>query len=324
MSTTPRTRLPIARIDALDALLGRAPAPPPPAPPPCAARPEEPADPGEVLRDYVLAPYPPRRDPTGGLRAVNLLVESFALAGVEAPGVALVDRVRAQLGPGRTVWGARHDRERGPAWELYVYDPGRERAEASLDAVLAAIADLVAVPDRLDRPIAHHMWSLAFDAATLATGRGGRLTVYVNGSDLPGASRSYTIGPTGPTLANLYTFHDPRRDPRAILDRLRSSVHLGAPPEGVAAVLWPGLQRCRRLCVANKPAADGLYFSGIDTDQLAYVLARTGWPAPLRAYLDGRRARFAHLAWDVGLDFTRGDAPDAPPVIARSAVYATC
>lgn len=346
MSPSPRTRLPVARIDALDALLGRAPTPPPPPPPPgLAVRPEEPADPDEVLRDYVLAPYPPRRDPRGGLRAVNLLVESFALAGLEARGVAVIDRLRAQLGPGRTVWGVKYrrgavaspssigscpdgaptqdDQAGALSWELYVYDPDRERAEATVDAVGAALAGVVEVPG-LDRPIAHHMWSLELDAGALA-GRGpGRLTVYVNGADRAGASRSYTLDGRGPALANLYTFHDPRTQPRAILERVRTSVHLGAPPDGVAAVIWPGLHRCRRLCVANKRHADGLYFSGVDTDQLAHFLARLDWPAALRAHVDGRRHRYAHLAWDVGFDFTIGDRPGAPPRIDKSAVYATC
>ena len=47
-----------------------------------------------------------------------------------------------------------------------------------------------------------------------------------------------------------------------------------------------------------------------------------GWPAPLVAYLDQRRAAFAHLAWDLGLDVHAG--ADGAPVIARTAVYATC
>jgi hypothetical protein len=319
--SAPRKHLPIARIDALDALLGR-PAPVPPPPPPRLARSaEEPALADEVLRDYVLAPYPPRRDPTGGLRSTNLLMESFALAGVEDPGLAVIARLRELLGVGRTVWGIKLvDGVLG--WELYIYDPGHDRPEARVDAVVAALAGLIA-PPRLPPAIAYHMFSVELSAEALRTGGAGALTYYVHGADEPGASRSYLAGARGLELANLYTFHDPRRDARDVIARLRTSVHLGVAPTGIAAALWPELHRCRRVCVANKRAADGMYFSGIDTDQLGWFLEHTGWPAPLRASLDGNRHRYAHLCWDVGFDFARDPSGDAPRV-TKAGIYGTC
>ena len=234
----------------------------------------------------------------------------------------MVARARALLGPGRLVWGVKHAAG-ALTWELYVYDPGQERPEAGPANLLAALADLLAPPAVPPVPLAHHMWSLELDPAALTTGRGARLTYYVNGADTPGASRSYAVDDHGRLeLANLYTFHDPRRAPREILARLGASVHLAGAAHGVAAVIAPGLHRCRRLCVANKRRADGLYFAGVDTDLTVQFLARHGWPAPLVAYLDQRRAAFAHLAWDLGLDVHAG--ADGAPVIARTAVYATC
>lgn len=333
MTTTPRTALPIAqrrapvRIHALDPILaglpGRDPAPiAAPPDPRRATSPEEPADPDAVLRDYVLAPYRPLADPRGGLAAVNLLLETLAHADVEAAGAAVIARARAALGPGRVVWGVKHAAGE-LTWELYVYDPGHERPEARPAVVLAALADVLAPPALPAAPIAPHMWSLELDRAALTTGRGARLTYYVNGADTPGASRSYTVDDRGElALANLYTFHDPRKAPRAILARLAASVHLAGAPLGVAAVIAPGLHRCRRLCVANKARTDGLYFAGVDTDLTVQFLAEHGWPAPLIAHLDQRRSRFAHLAWDLGLDVRAG--ADGAPVIARTAVYATC
>ncbi|MCA9676100.1 MAG: hypothetical protein KC464_13760, partial [Myxococcales bacterium] len=266
---------------------------------------------------------PPRQDPAGGLRAVNVLYASFALAGVEDAGVALVDALRAQLGPGRTVWGVKH--VAGVlSWELYVYDPGGARAEARPRAVLDALAPRLTVATPLPAtPVPHHMFSVEVSRAALVGDAAAALTYYVHGDGGPGASRSYALGADGLRLANLYTFHDPRADVRAVIDRLRSSVHLGAPPQGVAAVLWPSLRRCRRICVANKPAADGVYFSGVDTDQLVAFVDAHGWPAPLRDAIDGRRHRYGHLAWDVGFDF---DLPPGAttPRLGKSAIYATC
>lgn len=321
---TTRRHLELARIDALDAVLGRAPVIAAPIPPPLARRPEEDAQPDEVLRDYVLAPYPPRRDPTGGLRAVNLLFESFALAGVEDEGARAIDRLRAHLGPGRTVWGVKHDGgELG--WELYIYDPGRARPEARVDAILGALGDALPPIDRRAEPphIDHHMVSVQLDARVLRGLAAPTLTYYVHGDDEPGASRSYTLTGAGLELANLYTFHDPRQEVRALLARVRASVHRGTPAIGAAAMLWPELHRCRRICIANKRRADGVYWSGIDTDQLAWFLARLGWPAALRTSVDARRARYGHLAWDVGIDVAIDPATGAAAPI-KSAVYATC
>ncbi|MBP6843767.1 MAG: hypothetical protein KA201_08480 [Kofleriaceae bacterium] len=348
MTARSRPGLPLARIDAIDDVLGRPPPPPPAAPTPRrAAAPEEPADPDQVLRDYVLAPYPPLAPVAGGLAAVNLLIESFAIAGVEAAGAAVLARLRAQLGPGRVVWGVklnsrglvaeppsipadpgsslppRRETGRGPAlsWELYVYDPGGERPEARPAAVRAALADVLAFPALPTAPVPHHMWSLELDAAALTSGAGARLTYYTSGADTPGASRSYALADGQLALGNLYTFHDPRREPDAILARLRASVHLAGAPRGAAAVIAPGLHRCRRLCVANKRHADGLYFAGVDTDRTIGFLREHGWPAPLVGYLAERRGRLRHLAWDLALDAARG--ADGAPHILRTAIHAS-
>jgi hypothetical protein len=282
-------------------------------------------DPGRVLRDYVLAPYPPRAEVADGLAAHNLLYESFAVAEVEAVGVAVVERLRAQLGPGNLVWGIKHA-DGALTWELYVYDPGQGRPEAALPTVAAAVADHLRLPPRPARLPPHHLWSLELDAAGLAAGVARRLTVYIQGDHGPGASRSYTVSDGSLELANLYTFHDPRREPDAIRARLTASVHLGAPARGLAAVVAPGLFACRRLCVANKRRADGLYFAGVDTDETVRFAVEHGWPAPLVAYLDTRRRRLAHLGWDLGLDFTAGDGsrPSLEPTITRTAIHASC
>ena len=50
------------------------------------------------FHDYVLAEYPPRASAVGKLRSMNVLVESFALAGIENEGLALVNHIRESFG----------------------------------------------------------------------------------------------------------------------------------------------------------------------------------------------------------------------------------
>lgn len=317
MTSRPRTT-PIA---ALAPLVVRPSAPPPPAPPRLARAAEVAHDPARVLRDYVLAPYPPKAAVVDGLAAVNLLLESFALADVEAPGAAVVARLVAQLGAGRVVWGLKHADGR-LAWEFYVYDPGQERVEAALPSVRAALTDLLTLPSAPARLPPHHMWSFEVDAAGLTRGAATALTLYVHGDHGPGASRSYALVDGAPVLANLYTFHDPRREPDAIRVRVEASVHLGAPRRGLAAVAGPVVLASRRVCVVNKRAVDGLYFAGVDTDESVAFLVEHGWPPALITYLDGRRHRLAHLGWDLALDYAAG--ADGEPRITRTAIHATC
>jgi len=53
--------------------------------------------PGDRFHDYVLGEYAPLVPHEGKLRSVNLLIESFALLGVEAQGTALIERLLATL-----------------------------------------------------------------------------------------------------------------------------------------------------------------------------------------------------------------------------------
>ncbi len=119
--------------------------------------------------------------------------------------------------------------------------------------------------------------------------------------------RSYELSGRAFTFENVYTFHDPRREVDEVLHRLRSSVHLAPARERLAELLPPPLFRCHRLCVANKRASDALYFSRIPTQALRWFLEREAWPEPLRQFVGASGGEFAHLLWDVGLDFRAGE-----------------
>jgi hypothetical protein len=286
-----------------------------------ASTPEEPAREGDVYTDYVRAPYDPPATAEGKLRSVNLLYETFALMGVEAPGAALVGALREGLGQGATVWGAKHVGGQ-ITWELYFYDPDRRDPRLGVDAVRALLAPVIRVEPSVPRAIAWHMFSVELTREHLLGAPVDRLHVYVNGLDRAGASRSYEYRRDGARLENLYTFHDARTEMSEVVSRLRASTHLDLDRTTIAAALWPELFRCRRVCVANKPSSDGMYFSGVGADQAVYMMEALGWPRAIREYTSDRRDRFDQVRWDVGFDFST-NAGDASPRIAKSAIYAT-
>ena len=279
-------------------------------------RPLEPSEEGDQLHDYVLEPYEPRAPQAGKLRSVNLLQETFALAGVDDEGAALVEAVRGGLGPFRTVWGVKHDRERASlrGWELYFYDWKRVHADLSIESLARLLAPSVRVDAAPPRPLPWHMISVELSPSDLrGEGSGVPAHVYID-------MRSYELRGSSFTFENVYTFHDPRREIDDVLHRLRASVHLDLGRDSLASLMPPELFRCNKVCVANKRDGDALYFSRVGTSALLAFLRAHRYPKELAAWVHAERARLDHVLWDVGLDFA---AEGGRAVIRRTGFYGT-
>ncbi len=280
-----------------------------------AASPLEVCAAADRFHDYVLGEYAPLAPAEGQLRSVNLLVESFALAGVEAQGLALIRRLREGYGPFRTIFGIKWSQATGAlAWELYFYDFKRAHADCSLAHLRDVLAPSLRVDAEEPWPLPWHMFSIELGREHLETGAPVPAHVYLD-------MRSYELRGRALTFENVYTFHDPRADIDDILHRLRSSVHFEPSRHNLAALMPPPLFRCGRICVANKRGSDALYFSRIPTAPLRWFLDRHAWPEPLRRFASAASAgaRFGHLLWDVGVDFrsTEGGAP----AVHKTGVY---
>ena len=267
---------------------------------------------GGLFHDYVLGGYAPLAPHEGKLRSVSLLVESFALLGVEAEGLALVRRVRESLGPFRTVWGIKHAPDRGiVGWELYFYDFQRARADLAVARVREALSPVLAIDADEPHPLPWHMWSVEVGPSHLRGEAAAGIDVYVD-------MRSYKVRGREHTFENVYTFHDPRAEVDAVLHRLRSSVHFDERRDNLGALMPPHLFRCGRLCVANKRSADALYFSRIGGRAARAFAAAQNYPGEIVRFFDTNAAELDHLLWDVGVDF-RGD--DGPLRVTKTSLY---
>ncbi|EYF01752.1 hypothetical protein [Chondromyces apiculatus] len=270
-----------------------------PAAAPLARSPLERAGEEDLFHDYVLSAYAPLAPHVGKLRSLNLLVESFAVAGLEAEGLSLLRCVREGLGAFRTVWGVKRVHATGAlGWELYFYDWERAHADLSLPRLQEIFAPVVEVDAREPYPLPWHMVSIEVSREALA--RRGRV-----GAHLYIDMRSYALLGEKFTFENVYTFHDPRTEVDMILHRLKSSVHFDPERDGVAALMPPPLRRCGKVCVANKRSSDAVYFSRIRTPDLAWFLRTHAWPEEMTALVGGRAMELDHLLWDVGVDFDR-------------------
>jgi hypothetical protein len=265
-----------------------------------AAAPLERAGAADEFHDYVLSRYEPLASPEGKLRSLNLLVESFALAGVEAKGLVLMNRLRAEYGPYRTVWGIKWHRDtQALAWELYFYDFDRVHADCTLPRIVELCAPSLQVEAEEPQPLPWHMISIEFGREHLLGGPPVPAHLYID-------MRSYELRGRQLLFENVYTFHDPRGAIDEVLHRLRSSVHFDPARDELATLLPPALFRSARVCVANKRGSDGVYASRILTPALLWFMERNAWPAPLTGFVRDAAAELDHLLWCVGGDFRRG------------------
>src|SRR5579883_1073033 len=210
-----------------------------------ARAPLERCGPGDLFHDYILSPYDPLVDPAGKLRSLNLLIESFALLGVEDEGIAVMERLRRELGAFRTVWGIKqyHGALVPHGWELYFYDFERAHADLSIDSIRGILEPVLRVDGVEPWPLPWHMFSVEFTAAKLREKASCALDVYID-------MRSYKVTGADYAFENVYTFHDPRTEIDDVLHRVRSSVHFDPRRDNLARLITPALLQCGRLCVA--------------------------------------------------------------------------
>jgi len=263
----------------------------------------------ETLHDYVLLPYVPTVPVAGKLRSVSLLVESFALAGLEEQGLALLAALERGLGRGRTVWGIKQRRGELLGWELYFYDYERRRADLSVARVRELLRPSVELDAVEPRVLPWHMFSVEVTPSALAERGPAGVQLYID-------MRSYALQGELLELRNLYTFHDPKTGIDEVLHRLQSSVHFDARRHRLAELMSPSLRRCHRVCVSNKRHADAMYFSRITTSAAAAFCRQHGWPAALTRFVES--GELDHLQWDVGVDFS---SVDGALTIGKTGIY---
>jgi hypothetical protein len=277
---------------------------------------------GEGFFDYTRFPYEPVRGATGKWSSSFVLEAALDAAGADA----LKEPIRAlggALGLDATVWGAKHTAA-GYSWELYFYDYSRADPRFRVDRVLDAIG-AVGPTGPPAPPIdagarRHFMFSVDVSPAFAAADHVAPVHFYFYdvGDRMTGISYGY--GPSGWALENHYAFYDPRGEMEPLREKVADSPRLGAG-NPVEVVLVPQLVDCRRVCVANKPTCDGVYFSGVHLDQFIQFLESFGHPAPFVAALRDQKPALDHMLYDVAFDYRA--TPTGELQVLKTGFYGT-
>ncbi len=256
---------------------------------------------GDRYYDYCLEPYRPRRPPRGKLRSENLLWASLELAGVREEMTPVLEAIQHSLGKDHCVYGVKYDGTRF-WWELYFYDPQKEDPAATVDGLAATLAPWLRFAPSCRPSIPYMMVSFDVDEEVLRQGEVPELNLYLTGTD-EHAGRSYIVRSDAMELANTYRFLHPKVDIDTVLSLIQSSAFIDYEnPRTLPAVLIPELFACKRICVAKKRVRDGVYYSGIDIDQLRFFLKRMAYPDRLQRIVEKWAPQLDHLYFDVGLD----------------------
>lgn len=263
--------------------------------------------PDEEFHDFCLWPYEPMTPPAGKLRPINVLMNAI----VTQPGAEklaeVIYAIRDGLGDTRSVWGIKQD-ARGLAYELYFYDYARLNRTRSIPRVLEIIRPWFPCDIKTSEAQPYFMFSLDLDPAVIARrGTLDDIQMYIGN---PGSSVSsgicYEVRRESMRLKNFYFFFDAKKEVENIIGKLTSSAFLSRGVH-LDEVLLPQLRDCKVIVVANKPAHDGVYFSGINVDQLLFFLKFMRYPQSHIGFVEQHRDRLDHLLYDVGLDFRTQD-----------------
>jgi hypothetical protein len=262
------------------------------------------AQPSDPYFDYCLWDYRPLAPTAGKLRSASLLWHSFDVLGAPPRLAEIVQAIRSEIGPFRTVWGVKKLGDRY-SWELYFYDYGRLERTVSIERVLAAIAPFAGSNLALSSKRPYFMFSIDLDE-DLGEGRRSvdELSVYMgNPSAMVSSGLCYQLSRSGLRFDNLYYFFDREKNWEDIVGKVCTSAHLDLVGLDPAAILWPELCDCGIVVVANKKHNDGVYFSRIRIDQLIWFVEKLGYPSGLQQFLRDNKSRLDHMLYDVGIDY---------------------
>lgn len=275
-------------------------------------------EPGDPFYDFCLWEYDPVVHPQDKIRSVNLLLHSFAFAGVSERAFELVETLRREMGMFQTVFGIKQIDGR-LRWEFYFYDYRRRNRQRSMTRVIEALRSLHRCNVEPNENLHYFMFSLDIDHDLLMGVRDiDEVHMYIGA---PGSNVSsalcYSVTPDLSRLENFYFFFDAKQI-EEIIKKIAWSAHVDTTLVDVNSILMPQLKECKVIVIANKQQNDAVYFSRIRIEQLLFFLKMLRYPQPLIAFMEENQGRLDHLLYDVGFDY-RMQGKDL--VILKSGYY---
>ena len=261
----------------------------------------------DLFLQFMGLPYQPSSPPVGKIRTSNLLFQSFREFPCPAWYRTLVDDLRAELGPLRTVWGLKKLGNRY-VWEFYFYKVAEGARKMRLCQVLPVFGKHCEVDiGNYDETLDYSAFSIDLDGVA---SRISAVHIYYQHPDFDRAW-VFKVGAGGfREFENDYAPFRFRTNPER--SRRHAALRLRLSPFGSGSmltddVLLPELDECDAVFLSAKRHAFGVYYLGISTQQFILFLERFNYSRPLLNFVCVNSGALDYVKWDVGYDFRYDD-----------------
>lgn len=258
----------------------------------------------ERFYDYCLWEYQAIAASENKFRSINLLMHSFDVHGIGKRAMDLVLAIQHDFGQSRTVWGIKQEGSE-IRWEFYFYDYARQERQRSITRLLEIIRPWNACAISVNEHSPYFMFSIELGRLQLMEGAPiEEIQMYIgNAGSTVSSGICYALTKYDTTMKNFYFFFDAGTQMAEIVNKICSSAYLDITMLDINTILWPELQKCQTIVVANKRTHDGVYFSRINAAQLLIFLKRMRYPNEHVSFVERNLKLLDHMLYDVGYDY---------------------
>ena len=245
------------------------------------------------------------RPVTDKVRGENLLWHSLLHAELLEAWDDPLHAIQRRIVVDRSIWGVFLDLDTQQlSWELRLLNDQPNAALGLLDSVRAALRPWIELAPGLETLGPYAALGLRFDAASMAAGRIEAIELHEREDDSHNTA-VYRVSASTRELISSELLREPKRHIDEVLPAIKTSefVDFAASPRLLGRVMIPELYACRRLHIAKRPTCDGLCFSGVNVEQLAFTYKRFEYPGPMLEFLTTHRAALEHLLFDVSVEY---------------------
>lgn len=172
----------------------------------------------------------------------------------------------------------------------------------------------------MDENIPYLMFSIDITPEIMSNKMIEGIDYYINGPGRVFSGVSFYLNEQGAQFKNHYDFYNPENEMEQIITKIKRSAFADFSEIDTSEVLFPEIVNCKSICVCNKRYNDGLYFVGLDVNQLLFCLKKLNYPENIILFIESNKSQLDHLQFEISFDYL---TKNNELVIFKSGYYGT-